>query len=306
MQPKKFNLANFSERLEFAIERSGLTKHAIAQAAGMSHTSVNRYLKGEIPKQDSLLRLAEALNISSQWLRDGGDFVEQSSTFDVVTKPSAFRDIAPGSPPSTTLRLQTNDDYKALVEAFIGQTDEESLRNIIAEMGERLLHGDKTAADQARVLIDLIHTHRPETFQPRTELPYYGAVAAGKPSDVDYHSGETLVVPGAFRRRPHYIVRVRGESMEPDFPDGCYVVVRALEPGEFARKGDIVIAHDGDGPCIKKLEYRHSQESQEGSHRKPTPHLVSINPDYPDIIPVYDRPIQGVIVDQYDADFFDP
>jgi len=294
---------NFSERLELAIERSGQTKHAIAGAAGMSHTSINRYLKGEIPKQESIGKLAAALNVNVQWLRDGtGDPGGKSSTAVSQPPPTDYRSIHPTAP----LRLETNEDYKALVETFIGDASEDSLLKIISDMGDRLLHGDKAAIDQARVLIDMIHAHRPETFNPRTELPFYGCVAAGKPSDVDYHSGETRIVPGSFRRRPHYIVRVRGRSMEPDFPDSSYVVVRALEQGEYARKGDIVIAHDGDGPCIKRLEYRLPEERVEGGHRKPTPHLVSINPDFPEIIPIHDTPIQGIVVDQYEADFFDP
>lgn len=301
MQPKKFNFTNFSERLEFAIEQSGKSKHAIAQAAGLSHTSIARYLKGEVPKQASGKGLAAALNVSVQWLLTGeGNAFEQSST---SAPRVADRHVTYAPSKTERLHLESNDDYQALVETFIGDAPERSLLRIISEMGERMVGGDRAAADQARVLIDMIHLHRPEVFTPHTELPYYGAVAAGKPSDIDFFTDETRTVPGNFRSRPHYLVRVRGKSMEPDYPDNSYVVVRALEAGEYARKGDIVIAHDGDGVCIKKLEYRVSGPKTD-TPRKPTPHLVSINPDYDEIIPIADTPIQGIVVDQYDADFF--
>lgn len=133
-----------------------------------------------------------------------------------------------------------------------------------------------------------------------TELPFYGWVAAGKPADVDYYRDETMSVPGDFRRRPHYLLRVRGRSMEPDYPEGSYVVVRALEPGEYAKKGDIVIANDANGPAMKRLEYR--KDGKKGdTPRKPTPHLVSINPDFGEVIPVSDCPIQGIVVDSFAA-----
>lgn len=141
--------------------------------------------------------------------------------------------------------------------------------------------------------------------EPMTELPYYGAVAAGKPSDVDFYTDETRIVPGNYSKRPHYLLKVRGQSMEPDFPDGSYVVVRVLDVGEYPRKGDVVIAADANGPAMKRLEYR-KEGSPGDTPRKPTAHLVSINPLFEEVIPVADCPVQGVVIECLPSDFFDP
>lgn len=273
-----------------------MSQSELARAVDTRQSTVQGWLGGAIPRQRTLRDLANVFNVSEGWLRC------ETDTPDPPPKVAEESVTYPAAKPER-LHLESNDDYQALVETFIGDAPERSLLRIIADMGERMVSGDRAAAEQARVLIDMIHLHRPEVFSPHTELPFYGAVAAGKPSDIDFFSDETLTVPGNFRRRPHYILRVRGESMEPDFPDGSYVVVRALEAGEYARKGDIVIAHDGDGACIKKLEYRVSGPKTD-TPRKPTAHLVSINPDYDEIIPIHDTPIQGIVVDQYDANFF--
>lgn len=282
------------------MSKHGYSQSELARLVKTRQSTIQGWLAGAVPRRRTLQDIAHLFNVSEVWLETGID----SAT--VKHEPSRhIPSPRPTSSSAPVMHLETNDDYKALVETFIGEADDEDLLKIVDAMGRRMVTGDRAAVDQARVLIDMIHAHRPDVFNPRTELPFYGAVAAGKPSDVDYHSGETMTVPGSFRRRPHYILRVRGRSMEPNYPDGSYVVVRALEPGEYARKGDVVIAHDGDGPCIKLLEYRVSGPKSD-IPRKPTPHLVSINPDYPEIIPIHDTPVQGIVVDQYDAEFFDP
>lgn len=281
------------------MSKHGYTQSELARLVETRQSTIQGWLTGAVPRRRTLHDLARLFNVSEAWLETGSDTVKVNEDVAAYTPRSS-------SPASDrpVLKLESNEDYKALVETFIGEASDDDLLKIIDSMGKRMVTGDKAAIDQARVLIDMIHAHRPETFSPQTELPYYGAVAAGKPSDVDYHSGETMTVPGSYRRRPHYILRVRGRSMEPNYPDGSYVVVRALETGEYARKGDVVIAHDGDGPCIKLLEYRVSGPKSD-IPRKPTAHLVSINPEFDDVIPIHDTPIQGIVVDQYDADFFD-
>jgi len=91
--------------------------------------------------------------------------------------------------------------------------------------------------------------------------------------------------------------------MEPDFPDGSYVVCRALDSGEYAKKGDIVVINDAGTAALKRLEYRKTGKAGD-QPRRPTAHLVSINPEYGEVIPLDDTPIRGVVADTYPADFF--
>ena len=133
-----------------------------------------------------------------------------------------------------------------------------------------------------------------------TPLPFYGAVAAGTPAGaLDDKLDEIEQVPGAWPQDgTHYVLRVNGRSMEPEYPDESLVVCRKLRDGEYAKKGQHVIASDSAGAYFKCLEYR--KEGKKGtSPRKATPALVSINPDFPDVVPVADCPIVAVVVGKF-------
>lgn len=137
----------------------------------------------------------------------------------------------------------------------------------------------------------------------RSELPFFGEVAAGQPAASDFFADDTRTVPGEYGPAPHFILRIRGRSMEPDYPHGSFVIVRALQNGEYATKNQVVVIHDGDGASIKRLEYRKAGKAGE-TPRKPTPHLVSINPEFGEVIPLDDTPIKGVVVDVLPAGYF--
>lgn len=123
----------------------------------------------------------------------------------------------------------------------------------------------------------------------RTQLPYLGLVAAGKAADVDYWSDETLPVHRDYGPEHHYLLRVHGRSMEPDYPDGCLIVVRAIAPGEVPPIPSVVVANDGTGPTVKRLEIDNA-----GRYR-----LQSINPEFGEVVPVPGScPIQGLVVDR--------
>lgn len=128
-----------------------------------------------------------------------------------------------------------------------------------------------------------------------SDLPYFGTVAAGLPGGpVDVMDG-THPVPGSFDPASHYVLRVHGRSMEPDYPDGSFIVCRKLKIGEFATKGQDVIASDASGSYFKRLLYTKHEPKGPGP-RKAIPHLVSINPEFPEVVPVSDCPITAVVV----------
>lgn len=96
----------------------------------------------------------------------------------------------------------------------------------------------------------------PASERPATlSLPILGRVAAGAPIGADIGSDEHFPVdPAGFRIRPHYLLRVVGDSMRDEgIWDGDLVAVqRAAE----ARSGQIVVARIGDEITIKRLERR--------------------------------------------------
>ena len=131
--------------------------------------------------------------------------------------------------------------------------------------------------------------------EARTSLPFFGAVAAGNPAGfIPDVTDDTVSVAGSYGA-DHFALRVNGRSMEPEYPDGSLIICRSLKVGEFATKGDDVIACDAYGVYFKRLLY--TKEGKKGDKpRKATPHLVSINPEYNEVVPVADCPVRAVVV----------
>ena len=72
--------------------------------------------------------------------------------------------------------------------------------------------------------------------------------------------------PGCAEQEP-YALRVLGDSMEPEFADGCIVIV---DPGGRAEDGAYVVARVDGGPLFR--QYR----VEDGRHW-----LCPVNPGYP-------------------------
>lgn len=69
-----------SRRLEAAFAAAGISQAELARLSGIDRGSISLYLSGRYhPKADKLLRLAEALKVSPQWLSGIDDAPEQST-----------------------------------------------------------------------------------------------------------------------------------------------------------------------------------------------------------------------------------
>jgi SOS-response transcriptional repressor LexA len=90
---------------------------------------------------------------------------------------------------------------------------------------------------------------------------------------------ETLTVPEEFTRGADFFVRVQGDSMEPDFPDGAIVAVKRT--ARLPNRGAVVVQIDGC-PMVKLWV-----DTDRG------PVLRSLNGKYADI-PVGDHLVLGV------------
>ena len=65
----------FAENLARAREKAGLTQEALAQSAEIHRTQIGELLRGnQLPRLDTLLKLAGALNIPPADLLDGLSF----------------------------------------------------------------------------------------------------------------------------------------------------------------------------------------------------------------------------------------
>ncbi|MBQ9459580.1 MAG: helix-turn-helix domain-containing protein [Oscillospiraceae bacterium] len=106
------------------------------------------------------------------------------------------------------------------------------------------------------------------------ELRIYDQPAAaglGNYIDAPSYSVEQYPAPLA-PEGAEFGVRISGDSMEPDIPNGCTVFVRptpAVEPGEIG-----IFVVDGQAYCKKLIADRRERRTK----------LRSLNPKYPDIV----------------------
>lgn len=62
-------VATTTERLKEAMAASSKRQIDLAQSTGLSHSTISRYLAGTVePRQEAIIKLATALNVSEWWL----------------------------------------------------------------------------------------------------------------------------------------------------------------------------------------------------------------------------------------------
>lgn len=129
-----------------------------------------------------------------------------------------------------------------------------------------------------------------DTFDSDTDIldiPIYGSIAAGYPDGVE-PGGQIgrlqidTVTVGIRRSRKTFALKVRGESMiNAGIFDGDIVIV---EPG-IPRQNDIVAALIDGETTLKRFVQRENQP----------PYLKAENPNYPELHPVSELVIQGIV-----------
>jgi repressor LexA len=174
--------------------------------------------------------------------------------------------------------------YAPSFEEIAGQFDYSSLATVHEHLTNLERKGYiKRHYNESRA-IEILPT---EAFPQARELPLLGMVAAGVPLDLASH-GETVTVPAEFVRRdgPHFVLRVRGQSMiDEQIRDGDYVVVHDRQSAD---NGEMVIAMVSDRGATVKRFFR----ERDGR--------VRLQPANEQMQPLYVSPadvqIQGVVV----------
>ena len=131
----------------------------------------------------------------------------------------------------------------------------------------------RIASGQSRgiTLTTLAHSNLPVANTLRMPLPLIGRVAAGSPilaqENIEH---EYKVDPELFSSRPHYLLRVEGNSMrDAGILDGDLLAVYRTPE---AQNGQIVVARLDDEVTVKRFK-------REG-------HLVSLLPENPEFEPI--------------------
>jgi len=118
------------------------------------------------------------------------------------------------------------------------------------------------------------------------EVPVYGQIPAGLAADVQQETIGTITVDlntlGVARNARTFALKVRGESMiDAHICDGDSVILEVREP----RPRDIVAALIDGETTLKRYVLNNGQ-----------PYLQAENPRFPDLVPVQELVIQGVMV----------
>ena len=118
------------------------------------------------------------------------------------------------------------------------------------------------------------------------DIPVYGQIAAGMAQDVEQEKEGCLSIDvaslGISRKAKTFALKVRGESMiDAHICDGDTVILEQREP----RKGDVVAALIDGETTLKRYVLNRGK-----------PYLQAENEDFPDLIPIQELVIQGVMV----------
>ncbi len=137
-------------------------------------------------------------------------------------------------------------------------------------------------AGKARAVALTVHLERERII----DVPIYGQIAAGYAATVEQENDGILSIDaaslGVAQGRRVFALKVRGDSMiGADISDGDLVILENREP----RPGAVVAALiDGETTLKRYLRQRG------------WPYLKAENPRFPDLLPVRELVIQGVMV----------
>lgn len=71
MQQENVTAGTFISRLEPLLSERGWTKTELARQVGVTHPAVLKWWKGQVPKAETLMRLASILGVRPDWLASG-------------------------------------------------------------------------------------------------------------------------------------------------------------------------------------------------------------------------------------------
>lgn len=137
-------------------------------------------------------------------------------------------------------------------------------------------------AGKARAVSVIANMNR----EPIVDIPIYGSIAAGLAETVEQENVGTVSVDavtlGITQKRGAFALKVRGDSMvDADIQDGDLAIFEQRQP----RPKDVVAALIDGETTLKRYLLE-----------KGRPYLKAENPRFPDLIPMAELQVQGVMV----------
>ncbi len=233
------------DRIRGAREALQMTQEELGALCGTTKQTIFKYETGVVTNipLDRLEQLAERLGVSPAYLTgwEGG---------------------APALP----------EKLEALSEPF-GRLDDDGQDKVIGYAADLVSSGKYVRAEPAKPVVFPFPRakRRRDGFVEFKVYDQPAAAGLGNYIDTPDYAVEQYPAPLA-PEGAEFGVRISGDSMEPDIPDGCTVFVRptpAVEPGEIG-----IFVLDGQAYCKKLIADRRARKAK----------LRSLNPKYPDIV----------------------
>lgn len=209
-----------TERIFSEIQQKHINQKEFARQIGVNEKTFSSWkVKNTLPAADKISIISDLLGVSTDYLLTGKE----------------------KSPPAEqTAKEQLAPDEQELIENY-----------------RKLSERDKgKVSGKAEALAEIVSEQQQENKPELVPLYYVdNRVSAGLGASLsDYEQGATVYVPATPEsRRADFVLKILGDSMEPRFCDGEYVLVRSQAVVEVGQIG--IFGNNGDG-YIKKLGKR--------------------------------------------------
>lgn len=235
-------------------EKTSMTQKECADAFGITLRAWQSYEQCiSEPKYDLLCKIADYFNVTTDYL------------------------LGRNAPPPVTLEklLADKKDMSEMEKRFIlvyVQLDKKHREAFVKALEEAAHEGNKKEEIEPIVLSFPLHCLK-------------ASAGTGFELDDEYLEPALFTAEdGITEDDGDFAVEVYGDSMEPDYPDGCFVLIRKYTDGQCPSYGDTALFMC----CVDGEWMGYIKQWREGK-------LHSINPDYSDLTPEEIRPVGEVV-----------
>lgn len=245
---------NISERIFYLLEQQEKTASQLGEYIGVKSSSINGWKNGSFPSSKYIEKIASFFNVSIAYLVTGAE--EQSlgkTKIDVIYS------------------LNEDNLSKAISYAeYLSYKEEKEKQELLLVSKETKKHtGNSKEPIQISEHIKEATGSEKEQPEEQNFLPVLGYTAAGEPIEVpdDIYSFDDLVaIPLGIKA--DFALTVRGDSMEPDIPNGSTVAVKKQETVE---NGQIAIVSLNNHITCKTFRRHNGTISLHSINRKYDP-----------------------------------
>lgn len=206
-----------SSRLVEVRKKNGYTRRRLAEELGRPYRTITNYENGEHePGHKYLVEISKKFGVTVDYLVGRSDVPQP----EIIKKAPSYSDGA----------LKLADDYDNRLDSWGRQAVRDLMETEVARV-----------ADESRFREDPVEDTEPKVINLFVEPSAAGIAVPTMGRDYEPYELQPNDPPGAA-----YAVRIQGDSMEPDFPDGSIVFVNhdAMRDGEIG-----IFSVDGGTVC---------------------------------------------------------